>query len=69
VTKKNRLVRLTPGPRDVNVKLVDVSGDEGEGKAELPLENFKTKVKVAEHGVTTPQRHLGVKPQIRVAII
>ena len=41
-------------PRDVDVKLVDVSGHEREGKPELSFENLQPEVEVAEHGVAAP---------------
>ena len=41
-------------PRDVDVKLVDVSGHEREGKPELSFENLQPEVEVAEHGIAAP---------------
>ena len=42
------------GPRDMDVKLVDVARHEGERKPELAFEDIQTEVEVAEHGVAAP---------------
>ena len=51
---------IESGPGNVDLKLVDMAGDQTEGEVELLLQHVQPQVEVVEDGVSTPERDLGV---------
>ena len=57
---ENDGLSIEPGPGNVDLQLMNVTGHQTEGKMELLLQHVQSKVEVVEDGVATPERDLGV---------
>ncbi len=49
---------VEPGPRHVNVQLMDVPRNEGERQFQFPFEDIESQVKIAEVDVSAPEGDL-----------